>query len=339
MRRATFQDIARLAGVSKATVSRALAGHPNVEAATRARVEAAAAELGYRRDPALSVIASSRWRQRTSTKGTKIAHFQFAASDRLEKLPDTVVDFIASEGFLIEPFKMQDYPDARRLARILHARQIRGILIRNTEWCVPLSDFPWQEFLVVSAGGAYFIPPGTTVRFNPFDAVCLAIDHALAVPGLKIGFILLTGRLGLTRINEKMVAAYHWRRSARPDRFATKIFHYQERLPQDGRCLSRLQQWLQTHRPDVVIGLQQDGYRALNQLGYRIPADIRYIQLHTGTAASEMAGVLRAADKELLVAAEWLIRHLLNLRLSKPDETLTIVLEPSWKPGASFPEA
>ncbi len=43
----TLADVARLAGTSPATVTRALHGHPRVLPATRSRVEAAAAALGY----------------------------------------------------------------------------------------------------------------------------------------------------------------------------------------------------------------------------------------------------------------------------------------------------
>lgn len=46
--RATLADVARLAGVSKATVSKALNGRDDVAAGTRERVLAAVAELGYR---------------------------------------------------------------------------------------------------------------------------------------------------------------------------------------------------------------------------------------------------------------------------------------------------
>ncbi|HEY1179645.1 MAG TPA: LacI family DNA-binding transcriptional regulator, partial [Phytomonospora sp.] len=46
-RRATIADVAALANVSSATVSRALSGNYPVAESTRARIEAAVSELGY----------------------------------------------------------------------------------------------------------------------------------------------------------------------------------------------------------------------------------------------------------------------------------------------------
>jgi DNA-binding LacI/PurR family transcriptional regulator len=61
-RRPRIDDVARLAGVSAATVSRALRDLPNVAAGTRHRVHEAAAELGYKADPNASRLASGRAR-------------------------------------------------------------------------------------------------------------------------------------------------------------------------------------------------------------------------------------------------------------------------------------
>ncbi|MEV5545844.1 LacI family DNA-binding transcriptional regulator [Streptomyces sp. NPDC052309] len=55
-------DVARLAGVSAQTVSRTLAGHPNVQAKTRAKVLAAVEQLGYRRNNAARTLSSGRSR-------------------------------------------------------------------------------------------------------------------------------------------------------------------------------------------------------------------------------------------------------------------------------------
>src|SRR5579875_3142127 len=62
---ASVEDVARRAGVSIATVSRALRGLPDVAAATRDRVLDAAAELDYVASPFAARLASGR----TSTVG------------------------------------------------------------------------------------------------------------------------------------------------------------------------------------------------------------------------------------------------------------------------------
>jgi DNA-binding LacI/PurR family transcriptional regulator len=53
-------DVARLAGVSHQTVSRVLNAHPNVKPETKRRVEAAIAELGYRRNVAARTLVTRR---------------------------------------------------------------------------------------------------------------------------------------------------------------------------------------------------------------------------------------------------------------------------------------
>lgn len=60
--RATIEDVASAAGVSVATVSRALRDLPNVAASTRERVREAASRLEYRADPAASRLAAGRSR-------------------------------------------------------------------------------------------------------------------------------------------------------------------------------------------------------------------------------------------------------------------------------------
>jgi LacI family transcriptional regulator, repressor for deo operon, udp, cdd, tsx, nupC, and nupG len=60
--RATIEDVAASAGVSVATVSRALRGLPNVASHTRERIERIATELDYRADPAASRLAAGRSR-------------------------------------------------------------------------------------------------------------------------------------------------------------------------------------------------------------------------------------------------------------------------------------
>ena len=59
-RRASMADVAELAGVSTQTVSRVANGSPRVDPATRARVEAAMAQAGYRVHRAARALRTGR---------------------------------------------------------------------------------------------------------------------------------------------------------------------------------------------------------------------------------------------------------------------------------------
>jgi len=58
----TMADVARVAGVSHQTVSRVLGGHPNVRDTTRAEVQRAIAELGYRPNSSARALVTRRTR-------------------------------------------------------------------------------------------------------------------------------------------------------------------------------------------------------------------------------------------------------------------------------------
>src|SRR5689334_11235099 len=56
-KRPTLDDVAQEAGVSRATVSRVINGHPRVAAEVREHVERAVERLGYRPDPVARALA------------------------------------------------------------------------------------------------------------------------------------------------------------------------------------------------------------------------------------------------------------------------------------------
>jgi LacI family transcriptional regulator len=56
----TLEEVARMAGVSRSTVSRVVNNHPNVSAEVRQRVMQIVAETGYQPDPAARSLASRR---------------------------------------------------------------------------------------------------------------------------------------------------------------------------------------------------------------------------------------------------------------------------------------
>jgi LacI family transcriptional regulator len=81
---ATLRDVARHVGLSVATVSRALSGHPHVDEGTRRRIHAAAREIGYQPNALARALRQSR----TKTVGLII--------------PDILNDFYAESATVLQ---------------------------------------------------------------------------------------------------------------------------------------------------------------------------------------------------------------------------------------------
>lgn len=120
---ATIDDVASLAGVSTATVSRALRGLPNVAEATRAKVGRAATALDYVVDPAASALAAGS----TGMVGLVVPTIGRWAHAHLVEV---VQDHMAEAGFDLLPVIMTS-PAARGLLLERHQfwRRVDGMMV------------------------------------------------------------------------------------------------------------------------------------------------------------------------------------------------------------------
>src|ERR1700710_119673 len=80
--RTTINDVARVAGVSVATVSKVINGRYGVAAATFTRVMSVVSELGYE----TSLVASSLRRSRTNVIGILVAEFEPFSTELLKAI-------------------------------------------------------------------------------------------------------------------------------------------------------------------------------------------------------------------------------------------------------------
>lgn len=93
-RRVSMADVASLAGVSGQTVSRVVNASPRVDPVTRARVEAAMAELGYRPHRAARALRTGR----TETIGLVVSTLATVGNSRMLQ---AVADAAASRGYAL----------------------------------------------------------------------------------------------------------------------------------------------------------------------------------------------------------------------------------------------
>ena len=89
--RATLEDVARVAGVSLATVDRVVNRREGVREKTIARVEAAVARLGYRADPAATRLARNQSFRFAFILPTGSNSFMMNLTEQVERTADWLV--------------------------------------------------------------------------------------------------------------------------------------------------------------------------------------------------------------------------------------------------------
>lgn len=169
---ASIADVARLSGVSVATVSRALRGLPNVSPATRDRVRAAADELRYVADPNAARLAG----RSTRTVGLVVPvlsswyHAQVVAG---------VEGALVAEGYDLLPFVVGG---AQRLQRFVEElpfrKRVDGLLLVD----VPMTQ---AQVATVTGAGVPVVTSGVRVdgipslRLDDHAAAAAAVAHLL----------------------------------------------------------------------------------------------------------------------------------------------------------------
>lgn len=178
-----IQDVADLAGVSTATVSRALSGKGTVSAATRERVASAASELGY----VVSSNASSLATGRTKNVGVVIpALSQWYFSSVLEGAERALL----AHGYDLTLYNLSGGGDERRsvFEHFLLRKRVDAVIAISLELTSgEVSRLLAMNKPIVGVGGP--LPGVRTLSIDNIAVARLATEHLLALGHLQIAHI------------------------------------------------------------------------------------------------------------------------------------------------------
>lgn len=270
-------EIARLAGVSQATVSRVLKGDPQVNEAMRARVLAVVQELGYVPDARAQSLRS----QRTRLLGLVVHR----ASEALAGDPF----FSALIASIVEQAGRHDYHlcvDTARTARsqraiyeeLLRTRRVDGLILVESE----THD---RRIERLSREGFPFVLIG---RYEPIDAVCSVDNDNIGAAFMATDYLIRTGRrrvayiggpAGLTVTRDRLQGYKDALESHGMgyDPCRVVFAEFSERS-----AASAMAELLHlTPPPDAVVGLDDliaiAAMREAKRQGRRVPDDIAFI--------------------------------------------------------------
>lgn len=177
-----MEDVARLAGVSTATVSRTLRGLPNVSDETRDRVLHAAASLSYVVSPIASRLASGR----THTVGVIVP---YAARWFFGQIVAGAESVLREHDLDLLLYNLGDVAARQRFfGQLPLRRRVDAVLVVAMQFSDPeIDDLRSLGVPIVAIG--HDVPGAGVVRIDDAAAATSAIQHLLGLGHRRIGMI------------------------------------------------------------------------------------------------------------------------------------------------------
>jgi LacI family transcriptional regulator len=201
---ATIKDVAARAGVSTATVSRALAGNHQVKPELRARILTAVAELGYRPNR----LASNLRRRTTETVGVVVSDIE---NPHFTQVVRAIEDAAYKRGYRVLLCNTDENADKQRAyLEVLRAERVVGVIIAPSDPAdTAISELLDAGIPVVAFDRRVDDARADAVVLDNTRGTRLLTDHLIALGHERIGFIaglphIQTGKERLAGYKEAM---------------------------------------------------------------------------------------------------------------------------------------
>jgi DNA-binding LacI/PurR family transcriptional regulator len=337
---ATLHDIAREAGVSLMTVSRALRNTPKVATATRDRVLQAAAKLNYQPDPHLARLMSLvRAGKKVRIRAVLAVIREHVPDDDLlspsyQYVPiDPIRRRAQGYGYDVEEFWLgRDGLTPKRLQKILHARGIEGVIVSPQSAQLPCQRIDYSPFASITFGYAMREPALHMTAGNMTLGIQTAADQLRARGYRRIG-----------------VAITRWIDDRSQFGYSGGLFHFQQFLPAPERVpmlllphnnISRnyatFADWMKTHQPDALISFDTHVPGWLERLGLRFPQDIGFVVHDWTPQMPAYAGIYQRRDQLAAAAVDLVATQLSQNEHGVPMVPRQIMIPPQWIDGPSI---
>lgn len=329
----TLETIGKLCGVSKATVSLALRGHPKIPEATRKRIQETAQKTGYRMNPLVSAHAAyirttrrpknitvlgylTNW-LKTAQPASKLVNQRCltGAGKRAEQL-----------GYRIDQFQILDPGmTEQRLSNILEARGIHGVLIGDLARATKELDLKWANLSCVAMGYGMRSPQVHRVCHDQYASMRLLLSELHALGYRRIG--LAMEHRQDERAGNLILAGFLAHRRQHSD--SKRI----EPLLPESWTKGQFLKWYHKMKPDVVVSVLDDVLEWLREDGVNVPGDVGFASVCTFN--KETSGIVQHFEEHGAAAVDMLVGqiHLNNHGL--PEHPQSSLIMGSWQQGAT----
>ncbi len=324
--------VATAAGVSGMTVSRALREDAHLPVATRRRIQAIAAKLGYRPDPAVSQLMARLRVSRTKTPET------IAWINPRPLLPDgrdapSMQDFFqgaagraAQLGYKLEIIAGHERGmSARRLTSILLARGVAGVLVAPLPGVPETVALDWSCF----AAATY----GYTVAEPALHRACnhhLRIIRRALAEVVRRGYRrpgLIVSRTDNARVDEGWTAGFLAFRLHLAPAQRVPVLLYEK------NSAATTAVWLKQHRPDVILAHAMEDFEAVRATGRQVPGDAGFVLLDLRRQTIPCAGMQQKHPVVGAMAVDLVAAQIHRGERGLPTASKLVLIDGDWVDG------
>lgn len=336
----SLRAVAKIAGVSVMTVSRALRNSPNVAPATRLAVQRAVQRLGYQPDPQITRLMARVRSYRQHHISSVIA---VVRDDIPEHTHHDVYQFVSTpdiriraerHGYCVEEFFLGSGGiNARRLVGILKSRGIEGLIVSPQSSSNFGAQLDYSRFAAATIG---------------YGLQGLALHRAGTnmTRGIMQSAAELSAR-GYSRIG---LAITQWSDERSGQTYSGAMLNFQRGLPSRQRVplllfqqnnltneASTFCRWVKKFRPDAIISFNTYVPDWLTErLGLRIPADIGLVVHDWSDQMTGFAGIHHRRKHVAAALVDLIATQLSQNERGVPEVPRQILIPPAWVDGPSI---
>jgi len=323
-RRATIAEVAALAGVSTATVSRVLSGGSPVTDSTRSRVEAAVEELHYRPSELTRAVFAGH----SNTIGVLLADMRNPYYIDLIEGVSRVANEAGALPYLAAGNR--DSTTERRLLTLMDSHHVRGVVTtvaNDNEDILHAMAMAGTECVFMTRDPSIEHPRMHSVRLDDQAAGRLAWDHLASIGRTKV--LIVQQSRDLVTVRERTAGMIEHARSHGVEIGPANIFKLPTLDRPSEELRDRIQRGFADGSVDVVFATTGiatfRAYEALAATGLDVPGDVAMLGLDDFAWAEYLSPSLSVITQPTIDMGATAAR----LILEEPGESRRVMFEPS----------
>ena len=330
MPRVTQGQIAAHLGIHKSSVSLALRNSPEVSPELRKQVVQAAVALGYQPDPVLAALSARRFNQEEHAEFSAILAYVYH-DETLQEHPlprrfDGATARARTLGYGVEAFNTAAYSSEKKATSVLKARGVAGLIVPGIFEASRQPQLDWEAFSGVNLGTGRYSPCYHSVLADNFQSVRLMTEMMRLADEPRPGFALFSTLYEVDELIHLKAACLLEQSRWKPA----------QRLPclDQGHNRALFLEWFERYRPTAIITFSPSPCHWLQEMGLRIPDDVRLACLNLPSQGVEdkvldkISGVVNYAEVLGTVAVEMLDKLIRSHEIGPPEIPTRLLVPP-----------